>query len=56
MSVAVPPALEARTKGISIYRGLRERDTQISMATPVNNSMVVTLSRNAEDTAVKTIR
>ena len=31
-------------------------DMEISMATPVNSSMVVTLSRNAEEMAVKTIR
>jgi len=56
MRVAVPPTLEARTRGIRRWRGLRPREMEISMATPVNSSMVVTLSRKADETAVKIMR
>ncbi len=54
--VDVPPTFDARTRGIRMISGLMERETAISMATPVKRSMVVTLSRKAEETAVKTMR
>ena len=54
--VAVPPILEARISGMSKASGEIPRDRAISMDTGVNSSIVVTLSRNAEATAVKLIR
>src|SRR4030042_1374627 len=54
--VAVPPTLEAKTSGMSRVMGLIFKVTAISMVTGINNSMVVTLSRNAEHTAVTICR
>ena len=54
--VAVPPTFDARTRGIKMVSGLIESETAISIATPVRRSMAVTLSRKAEDTAVKIMR
>ena len=56
IKVAVPPTLEAKTSGISRTRGLIFRVTAISMVTGIISSMVVTLSRKAETTAVITWR
>ena len=56
MRVAVPPTLEAKASGISRVRGLIFRVTAISMVTGSTSSMVVTLSRKAEMTAVTTWR
>ena len=50
--VAVPPTLEAKASGTSKVRGLIFRVTAISMVTGSTRSMVVTLSRKAEMTAV----
>ncbi len=52
----VPPTLDASTRGIKMVIGLMARETAISMATPVKRSIVVTLSRKAEETAVKIMR
>ena len=56
IKVAVPPTLEAKTSGIRRVRGLIFRVTAISMVTGIISSMVVTLSRKAETTAVMTWR
>ncbi len=56
ISVAVPPTLEAKTSGMRKAIGLTFRVTAISMVTGIIRSMVVTLSRKAEATAVTTIR
>ena len=56
MSVAVPPTLEANTSGSSRVSGLMPSATAISMVTGMIKSMVVTLSRKAEVTAVITIK
>ena len=52
IKVAVPPTLEAKVSGIRRVRGLIFRVTAISMVTGSTSSMVVTLSRKAEMTAV----
>ena len=49
-------SVTAHTSGIKRIRGFRDREMAISMATPVRRSMVVTLSKNAEEKAVKTMR
>ena len=54
--VAVPPTLEAKTSGIRKVMGLIFKVTAISMVTGIIRSMVVTLSRNADITAVTTMR
>ncbi len=55
MRVAVPPMFEASTIGIRKFRGDVLRTRAISMITGVNSTILVTLSRNAEVTAVTSI-
>src|SRR5512135_3680948 len=54
--VAVPPTFDAKTSGISRVKGLIFKVTAISMVTGISSSMVVTLSKKAEVTAVTTCR
>ena len=50
--VAAPPILEKRTSEMRIGMGLRSKTLASCMVTGVRRSMVVTLSRNADSTAV----
>ncbi len=56
MSVLIPPTLEASTSGMSSASGLRPKVSAIWMVIGAISSMVVTLSSNAEATAVMAIR
>ena len=56
MMVAVPPTLLAKVWGIKKARGCTFRVTAISMVTGITSSIVVTLSRKAEITAVMNCR
>jgi hypothetical protein len=55
ISVAVPPMFEASTSAIRYGLGSISSSFAISSVTGVNSSTVVTLSRNAEATAVSAI-
>jgi hypothetical protein len=54
--VAVPPTLEAKTSGNIRLKGLSLSAREISTVTGVMRSIVVTLSRKAEVTAVMNMR
>jgi len=54
--VASPPTFEAKTSGNSKISGSISRARAIRMVIGAISNIVVTLSRNADETAVKTIK